>query len=70
MTITQTYTGNTLHVTALPAGPITELRWYRTRANAGLLVVFRRDMEDAPAVTITALLGGRLRRLRVIAPAA
>ena len=53
----------------LPVGPVTELRWYKTRTGAGLLVVFRRSI-DGPieSVTFTAKIAGRLRALRVLAP--
>ncbi len=66
MTITQTNTGSVLPVTALPTGPVTEMRWYRTRKGTGLLVVFRRSIDGAPEkITFTTQMGGRLRRLRV-----
>lgn len=54
---------------ALPNGPVTESRWYKTRTGAGLLVVFRRG-SDGPveSVTFTAKIMGRLRTLRVLAP--
>ncbi len=66
MTIT-THTGRTPYPASLPAGPVTEMRWYRTHTCTGLLVVFRRTADAAPVVTFTMQVRGQLRRLRVVA---
>lgn len=51
----------------LPAGPVTEVRWYKTRTGAGLMVAFHRIGDDPFAsVTFTAQVAGKLRRLRVL----
>ena len=52
---------------ALPAGPVTESRWYKTRTGAGLLVVFRGSRDGLiESVTFTTKIMGRLRTLRVL----
>lgn len=67
MIITHTYTGGTLSVSALPPGPVTEMRWYKTRTGAGLLVVFRGSRDGMiESVTFTTKIMGRLRTLRVL----
>jgi len=62
---------HTLVTAALPSGPVTSMRWYRTRSGAGLLVVFR-QVKDGPvvSVTFTTKIMGRLRTMRVLPPQA
>ena len=66
MTVTLNPDTTIVSMTALPDGPITEYRWYRTRTGPGLLVTFRRTREGAPVVTFSTRLAGKLRRLRVV----
>lgn len=66
MTITRNPDSTIIPATAMPDGPVTEYRWYRTRTGPGLLVTFRRTPEGPPVVTFSTRVLGKLRQLRVV----